>query len=68
MITSLVLFVCLSADPSVCKEVKINTGEITSYQCMLYAQQAAAEWQVRHPKYKINGIKCRVSAAKEVKA
>ncbi len=61
------LFVtCLSASPEDCQERSLLYTEMTPMTCMMAAQPELAKWAEQHPKWTINGWKCRyVTTAKD---
>lgn len=66
MIT-LVIIVCLSAQPDTCKEIPVP-AELSLNQCMLYGQPIASEMLKDMPKYALKKWECKVTAVPERKA
>jgi hypothetical protein len=58
MIT-LVLIVCLSTTPDVCREERPPIDVASPMACMVQGQQIAAEWVEEHPKWRLNGWRCQ---------
>lgn len=59
MIT-LVLVVCLSATPDICREETPPVDVASPMSCMVQGQQIAAEWLAEHPKWQLSGWKCQI--------
>lgn len=59
MIT-LVLVVCLSSAPNVCREERPPVDVASPMSCMVQGQQIAAEWLSEHPKWHLSGWKCQI--------
>jgi hypothetical protein len=59
MIT-LVLIVCLSTTPDVCREERPPIDAGSPLACMVRGQQIAAEWVEEHPKWHVTGWRCQV--------
>jgi hypothetical protein len=55
--TSLLLTICLAANPSECKRQPIDF-EGSQIECALYGQQAAIEWLAQHPKWRLAKWRC----------
>ena len=58
MIT-LVLVVCLSATPDVCREERPPIDAASPMACMVQGQQIAAVWLEDHPKWRLSGWRCQ---------
>jgi biotin carboxylase len=58
---TLLLLVCLAADPSSCRTEPIDFAG-TQIECALYGQQAAAEWLAQHPKWRLAKWRCGPTA------
>lgn len=59
MIT-LVLVVCLSATPDVCREERPPIDAVSAMYCMVQGQQIAAEWLEEHPKWRLIAWRCQL--------
>jgi hypothetical protein len=60
---SLILVVCLSATPDVCREEQPPLLEaVTAPSCMMQGQLLAAQWLEEHPKWALKGWRCRIGA------
>ena len=61
---SLILVVCLSASPDVCREEQPPLLEAVSQtSCMVEGQLLAAQWLDEHPKWALKGWRCRFGDA-----
>jgi hypothetical protein len=60
VIATLIIVVCLAADPSICREERppVDMGEGLS--CIMQGQQIAARWLDEHPKWTLRGWRCRI--------
>ncbi len=56
---SLILVVCLSATPDVCREERPLVEITTPMVCLVQGQQVAAEWIEEHPKWRLQGWRCQ---------
>ena len=59
MIT-LVLIVCLSASPEICREERPPIDGVNAMGCMVQGQRIAAQWVEEHPKWRLAGWRCQV--------
>lgn len=57
-IVQLVLVVCLSATPDVCREA-LPPGNFSMLGCAIQGQVLAQEWLDEHPKWQLRGWRCR---------
>jgi hypothetical protein len=55
--TSLLLTICLAANPSECRTepIAFDGGPVA---CALFGQQAAIEWLALHPKWRLSKWRC----------
>jgi len=56
---TLILVVCLSATPNVCKEERPIIEAMSPMGCMVQGQQIAAEWVEEHPKWQLSEFRCQ---------
>jgi hypothetical protein len=56
---SLILVVCLSATPDICREEPSRVEITTPMVCLIQGQQIAAEWIEEHPKWRLQGWRCQ---------
>ncbi|HWI25722.1 MAG TPA: hypothetical protein VN668_02050 [Stellaceae bacterium] len=56
---TLVLIVCLSGSPSTCHEETPPIDAINPMACMVQGQQIAAQWLEDHPKWRLDGWRCK---------
>ena len=56
---SLILVVCLSATPDICREDRPPIDDVSPMACMVEAQFIAAQWLEDHPKWVLSGWRCR---------
>ena len=56
---SLILVVCLSAAPDVCREERPPLEAVSETSCMVQGQLLAAQWLDEHPKWALKGWRCR---------
>jgi hypothetical protein len=56
---TLILVVCLSATPNVCKEERPIVEAMSPMGCMVQGQQIAAEWVEEHPKWQLSEFRCQ---------
>jgi len=56
---TLILVVCLSATPDVCKEERPPVEAMSPMGCMIRGQVIAAEWVEEHPKWQLSGFRCQ---------
>ena len=65
---SVVMSVCLAAQPTVCKDVSLQFAaeieNVTPFMCNRYAQPEMAKWIAEHPKWKLTRWKCISSEKK----
>jgi hypothetical protein len=59
VIVSLILIVCLSATPDICREERPPVEDVSATSCMLHDQQLASEWLDEHPKWALRGWRCK---------
>ena len=57
---TLVLVVCLSLSPTSCHEETPPVDVASPMACLVQGQQIAAEWVEEHPKWRINGWRCKI--------
>lgn len=57
---TLILVVCLSATPDVCREERPPVDVASPMQCMVQGQQIAAEWIEEHPKWRLSALRCHL--------
>lgn len=55
---TLVLVVCLSATPDVCREEHPPIDAVSPMSCVVQGQQIAAEWIEDHPKWQLAAWRC----------
>jgi hypothetical protein len=60
MIT-LILVVCLSATPDICREERPPIDVANPIQCMTQGEIVAAQWLEEHPKWQLAGLRCQVT-------
>lgn len=51
---------CLATAPDVCEQKSLTFVDVTPMACMMGAQPELAKWQVEHPKFSVQGWKCRM--------
>ena len=56
---TLVLVVCLSATPDVCREERPPIDAVSPMSCVVQGQQIAAEWLEDHPKWQLAAWRCQ---------
>lgn len=56
---TLILVVCLSATPNVCKEERPIVEAMSPMGCMVQGQQIVAEWVEEHPKWRLSEFRCQ---------
>ncbi len=61
MIT-LILVVCLTATPDVCREEQPPVEVASGTSCMIQGQQLATPWLDEHPKWALKGWRCKFGA------
>ncbi len=59
---SLILVVCLTAAPEVCREERRPIASVSGPSCMVQAQQLASQWLDEHPKWALRGWRCKFGA------
>lgn len=59
MNAAIILVLCLSADPSVCKEER-PAIEVNLPTCAMQGPAIAAEFLADHPKWVLRGWKCQI--------
>ncbi len=57
---TLILVVCLSGTPGVCHEEQPPIDVTSAMSCLVQGQQLAAEWLEEHPKWRLEGWRCRL--------
>lgn len=57
--TLLILLVCMTGDPTVCKSEKTYVSYPSPFACMLGAQPEAARWLDDHPGWTLKSILCQ---------
>jgi hypothetical protein len=57
---TLILIVCLSGTPDVCREEQPPIEVSNAMSCFVQGQQIAAEWLEEHPKWRLEGWRCRL--------
>jgi hypothetical protein len=62
---SLILVVCLSASPTVCREEQPPLGAVNGASCMIQGQLLATQWLDEHPKWALKGWRCRFGARED---
>ncbi|NVO23106.1 hypothetical protein HJ526_13735 [Donghicola sp. C2-DW-16] len=50
---------CLASTPGICEEKSLTFVDVTPMACMMGAQPELAKWQTEHPKFTVQGWKCR---------
>jgi hypothetical protein len=57
----LVMTVCITAQPSTCRDQRVLFEEnATPQQCMMNARGAVAQWGTEHPNWFVQRWKCQV--------
>ena len=56
---TLILVVCLSSTPNVCREERPPIDAVSPMACMVQGQQIAAEWLEEHPKWQLAAWRCQ---------
>ncbi len=56
---SLILVVCLSATPDVCKEERPPIEITSPMVCLIQGQQIASQWLEDHPKWRLSAWRCQ---------
>ena len=56
---TLILVVCLSGTPAVCHEEQPPIEATSAMSCLVRGQEIAAEWLEEHPKWHLEGWRCR---------
>jgi hypothetical protein len=57
--TALILIVCLSTTPDVCREERPPVDAENPMACMVQGQQIAAQWLEEHPKWRLSAWRCQ---------
>lgn len=57
---TLVLVVCLSATPSICREEQPPMDAVSPMSCAVQGQLIAVEWLEDHPKWQLAAWRCEV--------
>ncbi len=62
----LLFVVCLASASDVCETKALQFAEdVTPMACLMGAQPHLAQWQVQHPKWRINSWRCQAVAFAE---
>lgn len=56
---TLILVVCLSTTPDICREERPPIDVESPMSCMVQGQQIAAEWTEEHPKWRLSAWRCQ---------
>ncbi len=56
---SLILVVCLSATPDICREERPPIEIASPMVCLIQGQQIAVQWLEEHPKWQLSGWRCQ---------
>jgi hypothetical protein len=62
---SLILVVCLTATPDVCREERPPMDVLSGASCMIQGQQLASEWLNEHPKWVLRGWQCKFGVSEK---
>ena len=56
----ILMSICLVVQPADCREERLNFSfeEANAITCMVRSQEKIAEWQERHPNYRVVRWKC----------
>jgi hypothetical protein len=57
---TLILVVCLSGSPDICREEQPPIDVTNAMTCLVQGQQIAAEWLEEHPKWPLEAWRCRL--------
>ncbi len=59
---TLVLVVCLSAAPNICREEEPPVTVVSPMSCVMQGQLLALEWLEDHPKWRLASWRCEAGA------
>jgi hypothetical protein len=60
---SLILVICLSTAPDVCREEQAPADVESAMSCAMDGQLIAQQWLEDHPKWTLRGWRCRSGAS-----
>jgi hypothetical protein len=66
VITTLVIVVCLAAEPNICREERMPLDTGSGVLCMTQGQQVAAQWLADHPSWVLRGWRCRFGGGNDI--
>ena len=59
VMVTLILVVCLSSAPTLCREERPPIDAVSPLACIVEGQQIAIGWLEEHPKWRLSGWRCQ---------